>query len=124
MGSGLLDHRAFPLEPGLDDAVDHDGLSGERGGETPCGALVLSRSKTAHERQQHPDQTEVAEFGEGIEDPIGGFGAAEAVEPAVDHRIEPIDGRWRRGGVAPDDRCAGFGRGREGGVGRSHGERC
>jgi len=88
----FLYNGSFPLEAGLDDSVDEHGLGGQCRSESPCGSLILFGSQPTKECQQHPDESEVAEFGQGIENPISWFGAPEAIEPSIDNGIEAIDG--------------------------------
>ena len=73
--------------------VDHDRLEGEGGGEAQGGPGVVVGPEALGPADEHPDQAEVAELGEGVEDAVGRLGAPDAVEPAVDHVVEALDRR-------------------------------
>ena len=91
VGSGFLDDGPLAFESGLDQSVDDDRFGGEDCGEPPGGACVLLGAQSAHECQEDPQQAEVTEFGERIDDSIGGLGATDAIEESVDALVEAVD---------------------------------
>ena len=89
----LLYDRPFTLELALHRPVDHDGLEGEGGGEAQGRPGMVVGPEALGPADEHPDQAEVAQLGEGVEDAVGGLGAPDVVEPAVDHVVEALDRR-------------------------------
>ena len=86
-----MDDRTLTLELRLDDAVDDDGLGGQDRCEAPGGAGVFFGLEATEKREKYPDESEVAEFGQRINDSVGGFGAAKTIEEFVDLVVEAID---------------------------------
>jgi hypothetical protein len=97
VGARFLNDGSFAFELALDYPIDDHRLDAEGCCEAPCGTRIFLGPETAGEGQQHPDQTEVAELGEGVHDPVGRFGAANLVEPAVDKIVEAGDGAENMG---------------------------
>ncbi len=91
VGSGFLNDRTLTLELRLDDAIDDDGLCGQDRSEAPGGASIFFGLEATEKREKYPDESEVAEFGQRINDSVGGFGAAETIEELVDLVVKAID---------------------------------
>ena len=91
VGTRLLDNRAFALELRLDDAIDDDGLCGQDRSEAPGGAGIFFGLEAAEKREKNPDESEIAEFGQRINDSVGGFFAAKTIEELVDLVVKAID---------------------------------
>ena len=86
-----MNDRTLTLELRLDDAVDDDGLGGQDRCEAPGGAGVFFGLEATEKREKYPDESEVAEFGQRINDSVGGFGAAKTIEEFVDLVVKAID---------------------------------
>lgn len=91
MGSWFLDDWAFALELSLDETIDDDGFRSKKGSETPRCTSVFFGSKSTKECEQYPNQPEVAEFGERIDDPVSGLSPTETIEEFIDALVESID---------------------------------
>ncbi len=91
VGARFLNDRTLTLELRLDDAIDDDGLCGQDRSEAPGGSSIFFGLEATEKREKYPDESEVAEFGERINDSVGGFGAAETIEELVDLVVKAID---------------------------------
>ena len=102
-----MDDGSLTLELRFYDPVDDDRLGGEHCHEAPCRPTVLFGAKSADKSEQHPDQSEVAKFGERIDDAISGLGAAETIEEFIDAFVEAIDHAQFVGRFGLFDACHG-----------------
>jgi hypothetical protein len=91
VGARFLDNWSLTLELRLDDAIDDDGLDSEDRSEAPGGAGIFFGLEATEKREKHPDESEIAEFGQRIDDSVGGLGAAKTIEELVDLVVKAID---------------------------------
>ena len=105
--SRFLNNGTLTIELCFYDPIDDDRFGGEYRHEAPRGPTVFFGAKSANEREQYPNQSEVTEFGQVIDDAISGLGAAETIEEFIDAFIEPVDHAqlWGRFGLF--DACHG-----------------
>ena len=102
-----MDDGSLTLELRFYDPVDDDRLGGEYCHEAPCRPTILFGAKSADKGEQHPDQSEVAKFGERIDDAISGLGTAETIEEFIDTFVEAIDHAQFVGRFGLFDACHG-----------------
>ena len=87
----LLDW-ALAFEHRLQQDIDEEGLDPGSKDATKRGSLVVPPApQCPKEGEDHPEQSEVAERGGGVEDPIGSRYLSDAVGEAFRGAVESMD---------------------------------
>ena len=112
MGAFTVEHRPLPLEESLHEPVHEHGLGGHHPEEADAAIEVAVGAWGLRRADEEPDETEVTELGDRVDDAVERLAAAEVVEQGVHLVVEPADGGQRlgRGQLDAEGRDLGHGR--------------